>query len=163
MVREDNHEILYLNRRIKELAPHMREGMTCDRMWANSCLNCPLLNIGDRQESQSINNDNLLGTVDMEARRMLWEDEIPAFMITLTPHLDEFSNIYRKILRVNLSRDSYEVVKSGAEEWAIDSRKESFAAWLTANICRNIQKFPGTNFMDCAIVLCMIMRAQTLI
>ena len=89
VVREDNHEILYLNRRIKELAPHMREGMTCDRMWTNSCLNCPLLNIGDRQESQSINNDNLLGTVDMEARRMLWEDEIPAFMITLTPHLDE--------------------------------------------------------------------------
>ena len=130
VVREDNHEILYLNRRIKELAPHMREGMTCDRMWTNSCLNCPLLNIGDRQESQSINNDNLLGTVDMEARRMLWEDEIPAFMITLTPHLDEFSNIYRKILRVNLSRDSYEVVKSGAEEWAIDSKKESFAAWL---------------------------------
>ncbi|MCI9336195.1 MAG: response regulator [Lachnospiraceae bacterium] len=130
VVREDNHEILYLNQRIRELAPHVREGMTCDRMWANSCLNCPLLNIGDKPKSQSINNDNLLGTVDMEARRMLWEDHIPAFMITLTPHLDEFSNIYRKILRVNLSQDSYEVVKSGAEEWAIDSRKETFGAWL---------------------------------
>ncbi len=130
VVREDNHEILYLNKRIMELAPHAGKGMTCDRMWANSCANCPLSHMDERQEGKSIISDNVLGTVDMEARRTLWEDHIPAVIVTLTPHLDEFSYVYRKILRVNLSRNSYEVVKSGAEEWAVDSRKETFTDWL---------------------------------
>lgn len=130
VVREDNHEILYLNKRIRELVPHARIGMNCDRMWANSCSKCPLLDIGGREENKSIISDNLLGTVDMEVRRMRWEGDVPACVVTLTPHMEEFSYIYRKILRVNLSRDSYEVVKSGAEEWAVDSEKDSFTGWL---------------------------------
>lgn len=113
VIREDNHEILYFNKRIKKMAPNVKKGMTCDRLWKNSCSNCPLLNIGDKQESQSINSDNVLGTVDMEAKRMRWDGDIPVFVITLTPHMDEFSHVYRKILRVNLSQNSYEVVKSG--------------------------------------------------
>ena len=130
VIREDNHEILYFNERIRRMAPNVEKGTACDRMWANSCSNCPLLHMGQRQEGKSIISDNVLGTVDMEARRMQWEGGIPALVITLTPHMDEFSYVYRKILRVNLSRNSYEVVKSGAEEWAIDSKKESFTEWL---------------------------------
>ncbi len=53
VIREDNHEILYFNKRIKKMAPNVKKGMTCDRLWKNSCSNCPLLNIGDKQESQS--------------------------------------------------------------------------------------------------------------
>lgn len=130
VIREDNHEILYFNKRIREMAPDVKKGMICDRLWANSCSNCPLLNIGDKQESRSINSDNVLGTVDMVAKRMRWDDDIPVFVITLTPHMDEFSYVYRKILRVDLSRNSYEVVKSGAEEWAIDSKRDTFTEWL---------------------------------
>ena len=116
VVREDNHEILYFNERIRKMVPNVEKGMVCDTMWANSCSNCPILDIGDKKESKSILSDNVLGTMDMEAKRMLWEGNIPAFIVTLTPHVDEFSYVYRKILRVNLGQNSYEVVKSGAEE-----------------------------------------------
>ena len=130
VVREDNHEILYFNERIRKMVPNVEKGMVCDTMWANSCSNCPILDIGDKKESKSILSDNVLGTMDMEAKRMLWEGNIPAFIVTLTPHVDEFSYVYRKILRVNLGQNSYEVVKSGAEEWAIDSKKDTFTQWL---------------------------------
>ena len=130
VIREDNHEILYFNQRVREMAPDVKKGMVCDRMWENSCSNCPLPALGDRQESRSILSNNVLGTLDMEARRTLWEGEVPAIIVTLTPHMDEFSYVYRKILRVNLSQNSYEVVKSGAEEWAIDSKRDTFTDWL---------------------------------
>lgn len=130
VIREDNHEILYFNKRIKEIKPTVKKGISCDRMWGNSCANCPLLHMGTKEESRTINSDNTLGTVDMEAKRIKWGEDTPAIVITLTPHMDEFSFVYRKILRVNLSQNSYEVVKSGAEEWAIDSDAETFTGWL---------------------------------
>lgn len=32
VIREDNHEILYYNRRIQEAAPHVRTGMVCHEL-----------------------------------------------------------------------------------------------------------------------------------
>ena len=43
VVREDNHEILYFNRRVQEMEPRARRGMTCDGLWVHYCANCPLL------------------------------------------------------------------------------------------------------------------------
>ena len=43
VVREDNHEILYFNSQIREMVPEVRRGMVCDKLWVNSCANCPLL------------------------------------------------------------------------------------------------------------------------
>ena len=54
VIREDNHEILYFNERIRRMAPNVEKGTACDRMWANSCSNCPLLHMGQRQEGKSI-------------------------------------------------------------------------------------------------------------
>ena len=46
IVREDNHEILYFNRRVAEVAPHVHTGMPCHELGNHSCANCPLLTIG---------------------------------------------------------------------------------------------------------------------
>ena len=68
VVREDNHEVLYFNSRIKEMAPNVCMGKPCNGMWQNSCSNCPLLSIGERDEYRSINCDNLFGTADVVAK-----------------------------------------------------------------------------------------------
>ena len=69
--------------------------------------------------------------MDITAKRILWEDKIPAFVITMTPHKDEVSSIYRKILRVNLTKNRYDIVKPAAEDWAADNEAETFSEWLT--------------------------------
>ena len=33
VVREEGHEILYFNERIREMAPHIKKGMCCDGLW----------------------------------------------------------------------------------------------------------------------------------
>lgn len=131
VVREDTHEILYFNSRIQKMSPGVYKGMPCDRLWAHSCTNCPLLIIGDKEESRTVSCDSPMGKmVDIVAKRILWEDEIPAFVVTMTPHMDETSPVYRKILRVNLTQNSYSVVKPAAEDWAADNEAETFSAWL---------------------------------
>lgn len=100
VVREDNHEILYFNSQIQEMVPNVRRGMVCDRLWASSCVNCPLLNIGDKAENRSVSCDSSSGkAMDMVAKRMLWQDEIPAFVISVTPHMDEVSVRLQEVTR----------------------------------------------------------------
>lgn len=116
VIREDNHQILYFNRRVKEVAPNIRTGMVCHELWAGSCANCPLLTIGNRQESRSVNYDDPFGkAVDIVATRILWEDTIPAFSVAVTPHPDAV-NTYNRILRVNLTTDSFEIVQIEEED-----------------------------------------------
>lgn len=117
VIREDTHEILYFNKRVREVAPGIRRGMICHELWAGSCNNCPLLTIGDRKESRSINYDDPFGkAVDIVATRILWEGTIPAFSIAVTPHADPSSAIYSKILKINLTADSIELIQTSREE-----------------------------------------------
>lgn len=117
VIREDNHQIMYFNQRVKEVAPDIQVGMVCHEVWAGSCANCPLLDIGDKKQSFSINYDDPFGkTVDIVATRILWGGEIPAFSIAVTPHADSVSNTYDKILKVNLTEDSFDIVKMGEKE-----------------------------------------------
>ncbi len=102
VIREDNHQILYFNRRVKDIMPGIKLGMVCHELMAGFCSNCPLLNIAGKEESRAINYDNPFGkAVDIVASRIMWED-IPAFSISITSHVDAVSFTYDKILRVNL-------------------------------------------------------------
>ena len=79
IVRSDDHGILYYNERVREVAPHVFKGMPCHELGVNSCINCPILTIGDKQENQTISYDNPFGEiVDITAVKTLWEDKIPA-------------------------------------------------------------------------------------
>ena len=106
IIREDNHEILYYNKRVKEISPCVHVGMPCHELGNHSCVNCPLLTIGDRQEHQALCYNSPFGEMaDIVAVRTLWKQKIPAFIIIVAPHIQMISHAYHKILRVNLTQD----------------------------------------------------------
>lgn len=112
VIREDNHQILYFNKYVKELTPHIEVGMVCHELWKSACENCPLINIKGNASNRSVHYDGPFGkAVDIAASRTMWQDRIPAFIITITPHTDTVSFTYSTILRVNLSTDTYESIK----------------------------------------------------
>ncbi len=117
VIREDNHKILYYNKRVREVAPNVKKGMICHELWKGTCDNCPLLYIGDKKEARSVNYDDPFGkTVEIAATRILWLDTIPAFMIAVTPYAEVANYVYHKVLRGNLSTDSFDIVKADEEE-----------------------------------------------
>lgn len=117
VISEENHEMLYYNQRVKDVAPGVRKGMVCHELWAGKCDNCPLIEIGDKEKNSVTNyNDPFGKAVDIVAKRIIWKDTIPAFVITITPHQESASYSYHKIFRGNLTFDRYEVVKVPKEE-----------------------------------------------
>ncbi len=117
VIREDNHQVLYYNGRVKDVYPDMRLGLVCHEIWKGVCSNCPLIYIGDRKEYKTINYNNPFGKiVDITATRIIWEESIPAFLITVMPHVEAVSNVYNKILKINLTEDTYEIVKTSPED-----------------------------------------------
>ncbi|MBP3477764.1 MAG: response regulator [Lachnospiraceae bacterium] len=132
VIREDNHKILYYNKRVKEVAPNIEEGMVCHELWKGTCENCPLLHIGDDKVAHSVNYDDPFGkAVEIAATRILWEDTIPAFMIVVTPYAESANYVYHKVLRGNLSTDSFDMIKVDDEE-IVDLREHlsSLADWF---------------------------------
>ena len=132
IIREDNHEILFYNRRVQEAVPHVQAGSTCQEIMGNhSCANCPLLTIGEKQENQALCYNTYFGEmVDIAAVRTLWEQKIPAFIITVSPHIQMISHTYHKILRVNLTKDRYEIIKMRPEDRVIGYGTDIFSSWL---------------------------------
>lgn len=131
VIREDNHHILYYNRRVHMVSPQVRIGMTCHEVWTGSCVNCPLLTITNRQEGRSIcYNPTFGGVVDMVATRILWEGDTPAFVVSVTPRLENAGYTYRKILRVDLDRDCYEVLKIEPDSLLDGKNTENFSLQL---------------------------------
>lgn len=117
VIREDDHQILYYNDRVKEVYPDIKKGMVCHEIWAGFCSNCPIIYLGDKKESKTVNYDHPFGrAVDITASRITWEEEIPALLITIVPHMEMVSHIYQKVLKANLTTDYYEVIKMGTEE-----------------------------------------------
>ncbi len=131
IIREDDHRILYFNDRVREVAPHVKEGMPCHELGGSSCKNCPLLTIGNRIENRTLSYTSPFGElVDIVAVRMQWENRIPAFIITVTPHMQVINYTYYKILRVNLTTDHYDTVKAAPEERDIGQGTDRFSVWL---------------------------------
>lgn len=131
VIREDNHEILYYNKRVKEVLPSVRKGKICHELGDYSCANCPLLTIGDRQENETVSYHNPFGEiVNITAVRTKWDKDTPAFIITAAPHVQAINHAYHKILRVNLTKDIYEVVKIRPEDRAFGYGTDKFSSWL---------------------------------
>ena len=128
VIRQDNHSLLYFNKRVQTVSPEIRLGMTCHEVWAGSCINCPLLTIEGRQEGRSLSyNATFGGVVDMVATRMLWKDAIPAFVVSVTPRIESSGYTYRKILRLDLGRNRYDVLKFDAGAWLNQRGTEDLA------------------------------------
>ncbi len=128
VIRKDDHGILYYNRRVHAVSPEAQLGMACHEVWSGSCINCPLLTITDRQEGRSISYNPIFGgVVDMVATRTLWQDTIPAFVVTVTPRLETAGYTYRKILRVDLKADTYDVLKLEPDAWLNGKNRTNFS------------------------------------
>lgn len=132
VIREEDHGILYYNRRFREVSPEIQPGTACHEVWKGSCDNCPLLTIGDRQENHTVSyNDAFGGVVDIVASRTRWK-EIPAFVVTVTPRREVEGYTYRKIFQVDFCKGSYRVLKAEqelipAEGVDISAQLENFA------------------------------------
>lgn len=136
VIKEDSHEILYYNKRVKEVAPNIQTGMICHELWAGTCTNCPLHTIGNKNESRTINYDDPFGkAVEITATRMRWHGEIPAFMIGVTPYAEVANYTYSKVLRGNLTKDRYTIVKASENE-ILDMKKymERLSDWLAGSV-----------------------------
>ncbi|NBI80182.1 response regulator [Anaerotruncus colihominis] len=128
VVRRDTHEMLYFNERVRAVAPDVRIGSVCHELWAGTCSNCPLLSIGDQESHTTVSyNDPFGDMVDITATKMLWAEEIPAYIITVGPHtltkreqelewgrrrmLQALSCVYSMVIYVNLTRNSFFMVE----------------------------------------------------
>ena len=117
VIREDTHEILYLNKRIRSLFPDAKLGDCWCRYWGKPCGSCHLDALAYTEEVHSVLFDSPLGTaVDYTAVRITWEGDIPAVMVTATTRTEAASDAYVKVLRVNLDTLSYEAIKDFSEE-----------------------------------------------
>ncbi len=117
VLREDTHEILYLNKRIRDLFPEAKIGDYWCRYWEKPCGACHLDALASSEKVNTVLFDSPLGNaVDYTATRIAWEDEIPAVLITATTRTEAASDAYLKVLRVNLDTLEYEAIKDFSEE-----------------------------------------------
>ncbi len=79
------YEFKFLNQKIKELVPHVKEGMICHHSLMNRaapCAECPICSIGDADfNAKIIFNKHLSLCVHSEATRIQWNGE-EAYLIT---------------------------------------------------------------------------------
>lgn len=116
VIREDTHEILYFNKRVQEAAPGIRLGMVCHELWKDSCNHCPLLTIGDRKTSRSVNYDDPFGkVVDIAATRILWEGSIPAVSVAVTSRPDAGGG-YGRMQEDGLTVEGGEIIQTSRKE-----------------------------------------------
>lgn len=140
VVREDDKSILYFNKRVKHLFPTLKIGDKCSRLCGGQCITCPTAAMGKQTSSTRICFDNPFGrTVDITATRIMWDDVIPAFVISVTPHPETASYTYDKILKCNLTADTYEVLKiSPFERYTIEYEPTSLSGWMKQFALRNL-------------------------
>lgn len=126
VIREDNHKILYFNNWMKKTTPNLEIGMICHKIWPDMCANCPLSHMENKEESHSVSFDGLFGpATDITATRILWEDTIPAFVISVTPHFVTDSDTYQKFLEKNFKLKKEPIKK-------IEKTKESIINCLSS-------------------------------
>lgn len=122
VIREDNHQILYFNQRVKEVTPEVELGMVCHELWKESCASCPLQYIKNKKESRSICYSSPFGNpADITANRIVWQNKVPAFLISVTPHMEGANYTYNVIMKANLATGHYSIIKSNV------AKKNSFA------------------------------------
>ena len=118
VIRASDHSLLYFNQRVREVSPEARLGVPCYEIWDGSCACCPLPGAEGSGEGRAVSyNAPYGGVVDITAGRILWEDSVPAFVVTVDPRADVPGYTYRKILRLDLECNRCNVLKSDSGLW----------------------------------------------
>ncbi|MBC5647417.1 PAS domain-containing protein [Christensenella sp. NSJ-35] len=128
VIRQDNHHILYFNDRVRKVTPEVELGRACHDLWKGMCRNCPLHEIGQNESNTTVSYNEPFGkAVNISATRIMWEDKIPAFIISITPYIQTekeieleqeklqlaaaVSQIYPMVISVNLTRNRFAMVE----------------------------------------------------
>lgn len=89
VIREDDHRILYFNKLVKNAVPNVKIGMLCSEIWNKNCEKCPLIDNERNCENRSFNVGYLSGKAyDITAKKMMWDNKIPAYVISFTLHAE---------------------------------------------------------------------------
>lgn len=125
---QGSHEILYANERVKKMKHSIQPGDICEEVWKCDCKHCPACSM-EGEESRTITSyDVPFGKfVDISAVEVMWEDKIPAHVISVCSHAIEkmdqgtelrrmqmqvaLSQIYTMVISVNLTKNTYFMVE----------------------------------------------------
>ena len=87
------------------------------------------------------------------ATRITWEESVSAFLITVMPHVEAVSNAYNKILKVNLTEDTYEVVKMNPED-------RKYTDLQNSSLSKNIRDFIDIVVISCPYPAAFVLNTQ---
>ena len=92
VIEEESLSLLYFNRRCASTGRERAAiGAKCYDVWPELCANCPLKALDGKSSNHIVCYDPILKTtVDITADRILWDDAIPAVVVTATPHRLDF-------------------------------------------------------------------------
>lgn len=87
VLEQESHKLLYFNRNVKTKYPGIETGCKCHEIIGDRCMDCPLPAIGGRNSMQTIHYRNPLGQASViRAEKAVWEDKIPAYIISVSPY-----------------------------------------------------------------------------
>lgn len=118
VVEENDHTLLYLNKRAREVSPEAVVGGPCPTDLKDLCGRCLPLSADALQEGTRVGySDRHGGVVDVAVSRISWEGRVPAIMISVELRMDAVGYAYRTILRVDLEEDKCGILRSEPESW----------------------------------------------
>lgn len=86
----DDHRLLYFNKKVLEVTPHVQLGMVCHEVWEGFCNNCPIGYLGEKDSVRTLNyNCPVAAVADVSATRIMWQGKIPAYIISVAPHMED--------------------------------------------------------------------------
>ena len=146
VIEAESRRLLFFNRRCREIGRGRAAlGVPCNQVWPEVCANCPLQGLEGKDSNHIVCYDPLLkATVDVSANRILWDGQIPAVVITTTPHRLNFEEeqglrkiekmyasslvtVFGECIIANLTRDYYVNCQKDAM-WTDIPEQGNFAA-----------------------------------
>lgn len=132
VVSMDSHHILYFNQIIAQLCPQIRLGLSCHQIWNDDCRYCPVKKLESEDTFSMVKYDSHFGeVVDVTATKIIWDDHIPAALISITPHLlsereeqeqvrkqslkAAVEQVYNLTISVNLTDDLFDIITCSEE------------------------------------------------
>jgi len=116
VIKKYNHELIFFNNLMKEVTPHISRGMLCHELWSSHCSSCPLMQASRDRACHSITRSDIFGcSVRLTAREVMWDDNVPAYLVTLIPLSSEGEG---------------EALSEDVEKWKKQAREDFLTSFL---------------------------------
>lgn len=99
IIEKRSHTIIYCNKRFKELVPAAEVSLGCYEIGMDICNRCPLESYDPAKKGKNVflrESHVFGGMVEVSVDEILWEDKIPAYIVTIIPQMkaEETKNYY---------------------------------------------------------------------